>query len=202
MTSVLFNYASRGLFALTDYTGQHCAAFEGMLDHLMELHKMGRLQWLARTTGRTDDSIITMDPDPEEVLVGGKTMLHLAALNGQLAVVNWLCEQATKSGLGREMMDAKDDKGQTPLHLAALFGQLDIVKKLLENGADIDAQSNDGSTALHFCAEDGYLEVAQFLIESHANMALKTNEGKSVLDVALYNGFENFKEVFNLSAIE
>lgn len=59
----------------------------------------------------------------------GKTILHVAALNGHVKLVEFLC----KSGAN---IDIQDHKGLTPLRTAVFKNHLEVVKVLLNHKAD------------------------------------------------------------------
>ncbi|MBU6447159.1 MAG: ankyrin repeat domain-containing protein, partial [Verrucomicrobia bacterium] len=79
------------------------------------------------------------DPDP----VTGLTLLHCAALNGQIEVLKYLLSQGADPHL-------VTPSGQTALHCAALKNQTEAVEYLLSQGCDINAQDKQGSTPLHY----------------------------------------------------
>ena len=64
---------------------------------------------------------------------GGRTPLHLAALQGHMQLVKLL----ENSGAN---VNASDEHGMTPLHKAAVQGHADTVAELLAHGAHIDAK--------------------------------------------------------------
>ena len=64
---------------------------------------------------------------------GGRTPLHLAALQGHMQLVKLL----ENSGAN---INAADEHGMTPLHKAAVQGHADTVAELLAHGAHIDAK--------------------------------------------------------------
>eukprot|EP00731_Ephydatia_muelleri_P025809 Em0017g892a len=66
----------------------------------------------------------------------GYTMLHLAALNGNVYVVNALA--------------ASNASEQTALHVALVANCMVVAEQLVGYGADINAADNDGDTVLHY----------------------------------------------------
>jgi len=83
---------------------------------------------------------------------------HDATHNGNLPVVQYMCEQ----GAGKE---ARDEDDWTPLHRAARYGHLPVMQYMCERGADKEARDQDDWTPLHWAAEDGHLPVMQYLSE-------------------------------------
>ncbi len=74
----------------------------------------------------------------------GRTPLHYAARDGDLAAVNEL--------LASEDVDLADSGGWTPLHFAADAGAADVVARLLDAGADIHALTEKGMPAIYWAA--------------------------------------------------
>lgn len=68
---------------------------------------------------------------------GGRTPLHLAALQGHMKLVKLL----ENSGAD---VNAADEHGMAPLHKAAVQGHADTVQELLAHGARIDAKLTVG----------------------------------------------------------
>ncbi len=88
----------------------------------------------------------------------GRTVLHFAAMSGDLDTVKWLVEKGAD-------LQAKDNEGLTVLHWAANYGRLDTIKWLVEKGADVNARTNLGSTTLSLTSNN---EVKQWLREHGA----------------------------------
>jgi hypothetical protein len=107
----------------------------------------------------------------------GNTMLHAAALKGQLEVAQYLVGQPNIA------IDARDKVGSTPLMLAAGAGQVDVVKLLLDKGADYKLQNNDGKSALHGAAANGHPKVVEALLTAGADPNQKDAHGKTPLDL-------------------
>lgn len=76
-----------------------------------------------------DDDNDSDPADEGDVLVTGKTALHLAACEKSPEMVQLLLERGADP-------NAQDAEGRTPLHEAALWGRLQSVKALLRFGAD------------------------------------------------------------------
>ena len=68
-------------------------------------------------------------------------MLHVAASNGHLALLTWLCEEGCDAEL-----DARDAQLNTPLHLAAQHLHLDVCRMLVQQGAHVFARNADHAT--------------------------------------------------------
>jgi len=67
-----------------------------------------------------------------------RTLLHAAALVGDLDAVNWLLKGAKSADLKK-----RDKKGSTALHLAAQQGHLDIYEAILKAGASPNSTDYD-----------------------------------------------------------
>ncbi len=70
----------------------------------------------------------------------GMTALHLAALDGNLEVVEFLVSNGAQP-------NTRDDWDKTALHVAANFNNLWVVNFLISKGANIHARDNWGRTA-------------------------------------------------------
>lgn len=91
----------------------------------------------------------------------GNTPLHLAALEGQDALIDLLlCHRAFTAtenatpGVGLTNLD-----GRTPLHLSALGGHADACLGLLARGADPHALDRDGRTPKGLARDNGQFHV-------------------------------------------
>eukprot|EP01006_Ploeotia_vitrea_P054337 TRINITY_DN67878_c11_g2_i1.p1 TRINITY_DN67878_c11_g2~~TRINITY_DN67878_c11_g2_i1.p1 ORF type:complete len:734 (+),score=24.03 TRINITY_DN67878_c11_g2_i1:66-2267(+) len=102
------------------------------------------------------------DPNSSVHTTGvGSSVLHLAAYDGDLPMVQWLCTEAG-------MCARKERKDSwTPLLLASLFGHLPVVQWLVETGRSSPATelTSEGFTSLGVAASKGKLEIVKFLVE-------------------------------------
>lgn len=109
--------------------------------------------------------------DEVAVDASGRTVLHIAVANDQLAVVRWLLEnypppntdllrhrpsilfRATDVVKGiraqKNLREASDAGGLKPLHIAAERDRGGMVKTLVAAGVDIESKDNWGRTPLH-----------------------------------------------------
>lgn len=74
----------------------------------------------------------------------GSTLLHLAAEVGDVALINYLIDDAKLA------VNAQDKKGLTPLCKAARGGKINAVENLLLKGSDPKILDNQEETALHW----------------------------------------------------
>ena len=84
----------------------------------------------------------------------GKTALHLAALAGNTAFINLLCN----AGADVNMTDLE---GNTPLHFAAAWGHVETVRVLLERGCPLNARNYDAFTASDYVYSNTVLGAIQ-----------------------------------------
>lgn len=140
----------------------------------------------------------------------GRTPLHVAASEGQVATVDYLM----RHGAGIHVRDRNND---TPLMCAINAEQKDTIRALracgahlqlspLElgeklcslarlglkrrlkcyklAGADLNCPNLTGQTALHMAAETGQIKVVQFLIENNVNPATLDGYGLTASNIA------------------
>ena len=105
-------------------------------------------------------------------------LLHKAARDGQLQIVEYLLESGIK-------IEEKDKYQMTALHCAAQFGQLEIAKHLIEKGAQIEAKNMEGNTPLLEAVESGQLEMVKFLIEQGANLDAINENGMTAIKLSM-----------------
>ncbi|XP_076144520.1 ankyrin repeat domain-containing protein 53 [Alosa pseudoharengus] len=112
----------------------------------------------------------------------GLTVLHVAALHGQVKFMESLLEG------GIIEVDARCPQGQTPLHLVftpkSAPWTLASISCLLMHGAQVNAATKDGVTPLHQAAAEGLLECVQALLEAGADPHLREMNGHTPLELA------------------
>ena len=115
----------------------------------------------------------------------GRTVLHIAAAAGAVAVVRWALDpSSTSPSIEPAVVDAGDEAGVTPLQLAVTGGHLACIKVLVGIGmARLDAVNGAGFTPLHYAARHGRVPVLRWLLEAGADPALKGARGVTVREI-------------------
>ncbi|KAM6262467.1 CARD- and ANK-domain containing inflammasome adapter protein-like [Porphyrio hochstetteri] len=90
-----------------------------------------------------------------------ETLLHVAATNGHLNIMEYLISKGAKT-------DAKDKEGRTPLHRAAEKGHGEAVKVLLRHGAYLYSLDKEGKTPLHLAAQSNHSHILKMLLKEEA----------------------------------
>uniref|UniRef100_A0A663FLQ4 Uncharacterized protein n=1 Tax=Aquila chrysaetos chrysaetos TaxID=223781 RepID=A0A663FLQ4_AQUCH len=153
-----------------------------------------------------------------------ETLLHVAAANGHLTIMEYLISKGAK-------IDVKDKKGRTPLHGAAEKGHGDAVKVLLrcdlssdimesalfravqenlhgivaaliDRGTDINAYNEMQYTPLLLACETGKAESAEVLIEKGADFSIKTPASDTALHLAVQAGAASIANLLLRKGIE
>ncbi|XP_031557765.1 uncharacterized protein LOC116294318 [Actinia tenebrosa] len=106
------------------------------------------------------------------VNVENKTPLHVAAAHGNIEVVKFLIDKASKQVPDiKDFIDKTDYEGNTALILASYGGHDEVVKELLQNGADPLIQKTSSKiTALHVAAIGGNTAVMEYLLSYGAKI--------------------------------
>ncbi|OPJ77009.1 ankyrin-3-like [Patagioenas fasciata monilis] len=90
-----------------------------------------------------------------------ETLLHVAAANGHLKVMQYLISKGAKT-------DVKDKTGRTALHRAAENSHGDAVKALLQCGAYMYSLDRQGKTPLHLAAQNNHSHVLKLILKEEA----------------------------------
>ncbi|OMO66254.1 hypothetical protein CCACVL1_21243 [Corchorus capsularis] len=102
---------------------------------------------------------------------GKLSVLHLAAIHGQIEVLSFLLDRCPNS-------DIFNRHRQTPLMLAAMHGKTDSVKMLIQRGAYVLMfDSLQGRTCLHYAAYYGHFDCLQALLSAARSSPLADSWG-------------------------
>ena len=120
----------------------------------------------------------------EADLVGTNTLretaLHLAALNGQSCVVEYILSKDPTLTKAREFR-----RGNTPLIYAAKGGYLETVKKIVHSDpASLHVQNNRDRTALMYAAQKGHADVVEWLVNQGASVHVRDTDGLTAIALA------------------
>ena len=114
-------------------------------------------------------------------LLDKETLLHRAAMNGKLEIVQFLVPLLSDK-------NPKDNDDWTPLHWAAKHGHLEIVMYLCDQIQDKNPKIYNGNTPLHSATSEGKTEVVKYLVSVVDDKHPKDKYGDTPLDDARRNG--------------
>ncbi len=153
--------------------------------------------------------------DPDRVIGDeGKTMLHLAAKEGDYAAASLALQAhasvavqdkekntpviyaAQRGDVSLLRLLLADDNSSinhagnlgTALGIAAASGELEVVATLLEFGADIHAKDKDGGTALHAAIFAEQKPMIDFLLKKGANASALRDNNETTLHLGVRTG--------------
>uniref|UniRef100_A0A7E4VBG3 Ion_trans domain-containing protein n=1 Tax=Panagrellus redivivus TaxID=6233 RepID=A0A7E4VBG3_PANRE len=141
---------------------------------LHEVAEVGDIQMLKLMYKLRADANV-MDKDE-------KTPLHVAAENGQTAIVEALIDKF-KSNIRARTRD-----GSTLLHIAALSGHADTALAFLKRGVPLYMPNKRGALGLHSAAAAGFNDVVKMLIARGTNVDIRTKDNYTALHVAVQSG--------------
>lgn len=110
-----------------------------------------------------DSKIIPNIKDPNSKA----TMVHMAAANGHLEVIEYLIAQIEEKDIITTYLNSINENGNTALHWAAFNGHLDIVKYLCENGSDPFMRNEYGHDVFYEASNNEREEVEDYLLEKY-----------------------------------
>ncbi|XP_070694447.1 BRCA1-associated RING domain protein 1 [Pempheris klunzingeri] len=108
----------------------------------------------------------------------GETLLHLAAIKGDVEAVKELLDQGADPNL-------KDNAGWTPLHEACNLGHLAVVEVLLSRGVLLNTPGYENDSPLHDAVRNGHPAIVKLLLQFGASQKVLNLYGKCPVDYAL-----------------
>lgn len=175
-----------------------------------------------------DDTNAVMDlvnrgMDVNSVDPAGNTLLHVAARNGNNALVEALIKQKANPNARNRVGDTPlalaayngnkaaidtlltagaqiNSAGWTALHYAVFAEHPEIVAHLLGKGAQVDLRAPNQQTALMLAAKNGNVEIVRMLLNAKADPQLKDQNDDTSLMLARKNGNSNAVRLLEQSA--
>ncbi|XP_051259491.1 BRCA1-associated RING domain protein 1 [Dicentrarchus labrax] len=108
----------------------------------------------------------------------GETLLHLAAIKGDVEAVKELLDQGADPNL-------KDNAGWTPLHEACNLGHLALVEVLVSRGALLNTPGYENDSPLHDAVRNGHQAIVKLLLQLGASQNVLNLYGKRPADYAV-----------------
>lgn len=108
----------------------------------------------------------------------GETLLHLAAIKGDVEAVKELLDQGADPNL-------KDNAGWTPLHEACNLGHLAVVEVLASSGALLNTPGYENDSPLHDAVRNGHPAIVKLLLQLGASQNVLNLYGKRPADYAV-----------------
>ena len=118
----------------------------------------------------------------------GNSLLHHAAINGNLEVVKIVTNYL-------ENKNPADQYGDTLLHTAATYGRIEICLFILEKITEKNPSNKYGATPFHVAADYGNYSVCRLILSNIQNYEPIDGNGKTPFQLAKEQGHE---EVANL----
>jgi ankyrin repeat protein len=111
----------------------------------------------------------------------GKTIVHIAAQNGQADAICMLADKGAD-------VNARDSDGATPMHYSAFYGHANAIRMLADKGADVNKPMEDSRTPMHIAAHNGHVEAIRMLAGKGAKVNIANNNGETPMHFAAHKG--------------
>jgi ankyrin repeat protein len=148
-------------------------------------------------------------------LLRSQNLLRIAAEDGNLAMVEFLVEDATyleenendaqealfeaaRNGLFEIVkillkknssfpvnLNQIDEMGRTPVYIASENGHTETVKVFIYNKANLDLYDNKLRTPVFIATENGHTETVKYLVKNGANVNLQDVENRAPITIAV-----------------
>ena len=123
-------------------------------------------------------------------------LVYLAAMNGHVAVLEWLVR------VGGASLDVEHPRnGVTALSIAVQQGHIEVTQFLLDEGADVGQEGVNNYTPLHTTVLGGHPDVARRLLASGADVHRTSRNGETPLILAASNSYVDAPNVIELLEI-
>ncbi len=113
-------------------------------------------------------ALIERGAEPWAVDNKGRTLLHYAAEQGNMKLINYI------TGKLKINPNIQDYSGQTAMHMAATQFYGNVITALVNVGGDVNATDRLGVRPLHIAAVHGHIPVASKLIKKGADITAKS----------------------------
>jgi len=128
---------------------------------------------------------------PALTMSNGSSMLHLAAIGGNLDTIKIL----DSTGFS---VDAVDNKSRTPLHIAAIVGNSAVAEELMNRGANLEVRDDQDCTPLMHASIKNQAKVVDLLLNHGANPDIVVKTGDSELTPLYTAAINGYDEVVKL----
>ena len=120
----------------------------------------------------------------------GNTVLHYAAMYGDVNTVNVLLEADSS------LASVENNEGITPIYYAIIVSDNDILSSLINNGQiDVNKKDSLGYTPLHYAANYGNMEAVVLLVEEfNADKTIANDDNFTASDIAANNSYYTIVE--------
>ena len=120
----------------------------------------------------------------------GNTVLHYAAMYGDVNTVNVLLEADSS------LASVENNEGITPIYYAIIVSDNDILSSIINNGQiDINKKDSLGYTPLHYAANYGNMEAVVLLVEEfNADKTIVNDDNFTASDIAANNSYYTIVE--------
>lgn len=120
----------------------------------------------------------------------GNTVLHYAAMYGDVNTVNVLLEADSS------LASVENNEGITPIYYAIVVSDNDILLSIITNGQiDINKKDSLGYTPLHYAANYGNMEAVVLLVEEfNADKTIVNDDNFTASDIAANNSYYTIVE--------
>ncbi|XP_045198124.2 uncharacterized protein LOC123552484 [Mercenaria mercenaria] len=166
-STILHEAAFSGKLDMVKYISDHCADMLeiGNVRSYLAIHfaaQEGHLEVLTHLLSVSDGQVLETYEN--------QTLLHIAAYNGRMNIVKYICSKLTDIVCKRDINEAN------AIHYAARGGFIEILDYLLSKGLDPNATTSSGSSILHLAAYDGKLETVKHICNKYPQLLQKLDD--------------------------
>jgi TPR repeat protein/ankyrin repeat protein len=131
-----------------------------------------------KTLQRMSHTLLVLEVELDS---SGRTVLHVAAAEGTLEVVQWLVAKGV-------CLETADQAGSTALHFSVQHKHTAMTEWLVTKGAKVDSRDMFGKTPLFSAAQKGCVAEMKFLVANGADIAATSIVGSTVVHSAAMLG--------------